>query len=222
MICVSLVENKVTSALSACERAAEVADLIEIRLDALEDPQVAPFFRVTEKPLLFTCRAREEGGFQELPLEKRLSLLKEAARSGAFAVDLELSSGREAVEELKQDLGKSRLILSFHDFSGTPSPEELQEKATEMKDLGAKWGKIVTTARRPEEALVSLSLIPWARRKLKFSLISFAMGEAGKFSRAVCLMLGSPLTYASLPRSCRAAPGQIPADKLREVLEILS
>ncbi len=222
MICVSLVENKVSSALSACERAAEVADLIEIRLDALEEPQVAPFFRVTEKPLLFTCRAREEGGFREFPLPERLSFLKEAARLGAYAVDLELACGQEAIEELKKDLGKTRLILSYHNFSGTPEEDELRQRAEEMKASGARWGKIVTTARRPEEALVTLSLIPWARRKLKFPLIAFAMGEAGKFSRAVCLLLGAPLTYASLPRSCRAAPGQIPADQLREVLEILS
>ncbi len=222
MICVSLVENKVSSALSACERASEVADVVEVRLDALEEPQVAPFFRVTEKPLLFTCRAREEGGFQDLPLEERLSLLKEASRLGAFAIDLELASGPEAIAEVKKGLQKTRLILSYHDFSGTPAEDELRGKAEEMKASGAKWGKIVTTARRPEEALITLSLISWAKRELKLPLIAFAMGEAGKFSRAVCLLLGSPLTYASLPRSCRAAPGQIPADQLREVLDILS
>ena len=218
MICVSLAGRDFPSALDLARKVASQADLFEIRLDALERPVIGPFFEHLSHPLIFTFRAKEEGGFREETLSLRLSLLKEAAQMGAMAVDLELAAGKEAISHLKEGLGKTKLILSFHDFEGSPSFSRLQEIATSMKRLGADWGKIVITARHPEEALEVLRLIPWAKKELGLPLIAFAMGEAGRFSRLVCLLLGAPLTYAAPEEGHQAAPGQITAARLKEML----
>ncbi len=218
MICVSLVEEDLTSAFALLPQAEKVADLIEIRLDALREPAVAPFLNLARKPLLFTFRAKEEGGFKEVPLEERLSFLKEAAKQGAFAVDLELSAGLEACRELRAFCKKAKLVLSFHDFSKTPPFEELTKIIKELKNAGAEVGKLVTTACTYEEALIPLNLIKLAQRRFSFPLISFAMGPKGRFSRVISLLLGAPWSYASFPGKAKAAPGQIPAPLMRELL----
>ena len=222
MICVSLVEEDLTQALDLLPRAEEVADLVEIRLDALKAPAVKPFLARAKKPLLFTYRAKNEGGFRESPLEERLFFLKEAASHGAFAVDLELAAGAEVIAELKTSCQETKLVLSHHDFSGTPGEEELRELVKELKDAGADVGKLVTTAHTYEEALAPLNLIIFAKRELSFPLISFAMGARGLYSRLVALLLGAPWSYASLPGRAQAAPGQIPAPLMRELLSHLT
>ena len=52
MICVSLVEKEEEAALAALTEAARVAQMAEIRLDALREPRVAPFLARAEIPLL--------------------------------------------------------------------------------------------------------------------------------------------------------------------------
>ena len=47
---------------------------------------------------------------------------------------------------------------------------------------------------------------------VKNKTIAFCMGEQGKFSRILCLHLGSPFTYVSLGKAI--APGQF---SLREI-----
>ncbi len=222
MICVSVAEGSLKGALLALKKAEGQADLFEIRLDALNDPSLAPFFETTKKPLLFTYRAREEGGFRQASLEERLALLKGAASLGAFAVDLELSAGEEAISALRGGLGETKLLLSFHDFEGVLPEDSLKEIACRMKALGADIGKIVVTARRPEEALIPLSLIPWARDELSLPLIAFAMGKAGVYSRVVALLLGAPWTYATLSGHRQAAPGQLEAQVLKGILKTLA
>jgi 3-dehydroquinate dehydratase type I len=52
------------------------------------------------------------------------------------------------------------------------------------------------------------------------NVISFCMGELGIFSRIMCVIAGSFLTYASLEE--RTAPGQINIKNMRDFLQILS
>ena len=67
MICVSVAERELVDALSALEAAERVADLCEIRLDALKNPVVLPFLERAQKGLIFTFRAVEEGGKRHYP-----------------------------------------------------------------------------------------------------------------------------------------------------------
>jgi 3-dehydroquinate dehydratase-1 len=83
-------------------------------------------------------------------------------------------------------------------------------------------GKIVTTARTPEDNLTVLSLIPWAKKNLGLPLVAFAMGPLGKLSRVAAPLLGAPYTYAALPGREKAAPGQLDAVSLKEIFKSLS
>lgn len=55
--------NSLPKSLSLVAQECSQADVIEIRLDGLDDKRPDPFLRATKTPLLFTNRADWEGGF---------------------------------------------------------------------------------------------------------------------------------------------------------------
>ena len=46
-------------------------------------------------------------------------------------------------------------------------------------------------------------------------LIAFSMGNFGRMSRLLCLLLGSPYTYVSLGKA--VAPGQFSVDEVKSI-----
>jgi len=73
-ICVSVAANEVARALELAAKAAPKASVLEIRLDALAKPEIAPFVEKLAVPLLFTCRPEWEGGSFTGTEEERFAL----------------------------------------------------------------------------------------------------------------------------------------------------
>jgi len=222
-ICVSISRSSVDEALGVLESCLHVADLFEIRLDALQSfPDLHVIRRATDRPLLFTCRPRWEGGMYEGGEEQRLQVLEQAVAAGADIVDLEL----RASEAMRSTLltacadGSCRLLLSWHDFGATPSSQGLESLFQQMYRSGASIGKIVTTARDFSDVLRVLNLQTEAQ-EMSFPLVAFCMGEIGKISRLATLELGGFMTYASPDAGTATAPGQLSAPALRQMLEML-
>ncbi len=214
-ICVSIGKTSPESALAQADGAAAKADVIEIRLDCLEDPVVTPFLSRVDAELLFTCRAAWEGGAYRGEEAARIALLTEAIAAGCAYVDLELRSPLQSWRQLRHSARSSatRLICSWHDFSTTPSCEDLVRIVTEMRRSGADIGKIVTMASSGSDALRVLALQERAA-EMDFPLIAFCMGEAGIISRVATLPLGGYMTYCAPEKGDVTAPGQICIDDL--------
>jgi 3-dehydroquinate dehydratase type I len=226
MICVSLAEPTCDALLRRLQQVAAKADLAEIRLDALTDAESLDFASLVKDrpcPLVFTNISSAEGGLFSGSEEERISLLKKAIFAGADYVDIELRTGpalRDAIVEEVRRTG-TRLIISYHDFSCTPAKEKLIEVFDSERRAGADIGKIVTMAEGPHDVLKVLSLHFKAMAE-GFPLIAFCMGSLGKMSRLACLALGGYLTYASPARGHEVAPGQIPLDDLRTMVDYLN
>lgn len=47
------------------------------------------------------------------------------------------------------------------------------------------------------------------------------MGSQGKHTRVVAPFYGSVLTYASIESNASAAPGQLPVDEVKKIMEML-
>ena len=219
-ICVSIACEKISEAIEAVRRSGVYADVIEIRLDRLVEPAVDPFVGIIEKPLLFTNRPLWEGGSFKGPEGERVALLLKAIRSGCALVDLELKAAPELRAEVLDVLIKydqTGLIISWHDFSGTPSGEELAEILAQQMESGAHIGKIVTTANDYRDILRILNLQTLAAEN-NFPLIAFCMGQTGMISRLATLKLGGYMTYCAPDGGAETAPGQMPLSLLREML----
>ncbi len=217
-VCIPIVETTVEKALIAIKKVNRWADLIELRADYLKRVKLALLLENRRKPFIVTNRRREEGGKYKGEERKRVSVLQEAIDLGADYVDVELATERSFLQGLIRNKKGTQVILSFHDFRGTPSPKELQRLFGQMVRLEADVTKIVSFARSWEDNLSILSLIPLAKAR-KQKIVAFCMGEKGKVSRLFSPFLGAAWTYASLNKSRASAPGQLTVRELKGIWE---
>jgi len=134
--------------------------------------------------------------------------------SRARAVDVEIETAESPGARFEMFRGERRLMLSYHNFEGTPGMEAVLAR---MSRIPADAYKLVTTARKPSDNFRLLSL---ARTHPRMPLVLLAMGETGFPSRVLSTVFGGLFTYAA-PRSAEGtAAGQISARQLRQVYRI--
>ena len=146
-------------------------------------------------------------------------LLDQAAAAGFEFVDIDLSSNRSepTIKELKSH--GAQLILSYHDYSKTPSMDELGKVLDAERKVGGDVCKIVTTALVQRDNLTVLNFV--GNEAGGTRLVAFAMGEHGIPSRILSPLFGAEFTFASLTEESKTAEGQLSIDKLRNAWQIL-
>ncbi|HET6491244.1 MAG TPA: type I 3-dehydroquinate dehydratase [Syntrophales bacterium] len=225
MICISIVPGTNEEALSLLGKVLPAAELVELRIDRIEKPDLPMLLYAGKGRILVTNRRREEGGFFARSENRRMALLHEAVGLGAGIVDIEAGTGPGAVNALAGSIrakgGKTRLIVSHHDMKGTPTLRTLEKRLKTCRLLGADIVKIVTRANAVEDNLRVLEIIPQALG-MGQDIAAFCMGDKGRLSRVAAPLLGSCISYASLEEGAESAPGQLTADQMRSVLRILT
>ncbi len=221
-LCVAIGCANLQDAVKAARDAVLTADVVEIRLDMIESPRVAPFFHMQQGELLFTNRASWEGGSYVGSEEQRTDMLIEAVSLGADYIDLELLAPRESREKVLAAVKETRtkLIVSLHNFKETPQQESLEEILTLLLESGADIGKIITMAEQPQDNLRLLSLLPKAK-DLNFPLIAFAMGQVGVMSRVATTAFGGYMSYCSADGEQLTAPGQLGIGAMRQIYQLI-
>lgn len=190
------------------DAASRDADLVELRLDTVEGPDVAGALAGRQRPVIVTCRAAWEGGHFRGAEEERLRLLEQAWRAGAEFVDVEFAAWDRA-PWIGQARGE-RLVVSHHDFAGVPADVETRFAA--MTRTGAAVVKLAVTAAALADPIPLLRLTAPAPQRH----VLLAMGAAGLVTRLLPGRFGSAWTYAG----DAVAPGQIPARRMREEFRV--
>ncbi|MCI5164986.1 MAG: type I 3-dehydroquinate dehydratase [Candidatus Electrothrix sp. GM3_4] len=230
-ICVSLAGADVAALVTQARQITGRADVIEVRMDSMQHPDVLACCAALDKPLLFTNRPNWEGGAFSGTEEQRINPLLEAVQQQAAYVDWELRADESLRNRLQEAMsgGPTRMILSWHDFETTPPQAELEDVLAQMMESGACTGnvvgkiigKIVTTAHTPEDALRVFRLQEQAKAA-NFPLSCFCMGEPGRITRLATLYLGGYMTYACLNDAQATAPGQLSLDQLQKLTTLLA
>lgn len=224
MICIPVVAKTNERALERMAAALPVADLVELRIDHIEGVDLETLLSAKKGPVLVTARRREEGGSFAGDEKERISLLHEAVRLRADLVDVELSTddvlAGTLLEEIRKRGNRTKLIVSYHDFKWTPPYRTLQQICDRCVGKGADIVKIVTFANSVEDNITILRLIAWAHGKEK-AIVAHCMGEKGTVSRVMAPLFGSYLTFASLNKGEKSAPGQLTAREMRDIFGIL-
>jgi len=220
-VCVAVSATDAAGIADMVEPVSNCVDVIEVRLDGMEHPDVAGCCSHLHHPLLFTNRPIWEGGAFTGAEEERLKPLVAAVHLEAAYVDFEFRAEQQLRQLLLAEVSQSstQLILSWHDFKGTPGEEELTGILTQMQASGADIGKIITTAHDASDVLRVLSLQEKAGA-MQFPLSTFCMGESGRISRFSTLYLGGYMTYVAISEEQATAPGQFSAlhfNKLRSL-----
>jgi 3-dehydroquinate dehydratase-1 len=176
-----------------------------------------------EVPLLFTRRSPREGG-RPVPISEPevLGLYEAVCASGSVdLVDYELCNAAEDVRRVREASrsGGVKLVLSYHDFERTPPAAALRRKFLDAERMGADAAKVAVMPRSLHDVLALLSATLQADEELRIPLISVSMGPHGSLTRMCGWMFGSTLTFAIGKGS--SAPGQVPIEDLRAVIELL-
>lgn len=207
-ICAVVTENDMQRAHDA----ESITDLFELRLDLIGNDWEEIAARL-HKPWIAANRDLIHGGKWIGSEDDRIAELYKAVELGADLVDIEM--GTEGLSDIAARIKeKTRCIISFHDWEGTPSLDTLASIVQQQIDADADICKVVTTARTFEDNITMLRLIkkfPWA------DIIAFAMGTEGLFSRILSPLAGGYLTYASLKQGGESAPGQIMLEEMHSI-----
>ena len=220
-ICIALGFPDTETLLSHAHREIESGEtFLEFRLDYLADPlagvqAIRGFLKAhPEATLLATCRRHQNHGRFNGSIEEQIEILGHAIDAGARAIDIEIESAEPAHLAVEHLRGKAWLILSFHNFSGTPALEPVLKRMTKIP---ADAYKVVTTARKPSDNYRVLSL---ARSNPRTPLVMLAMGEPGLATRVLSPSQGAVYTYAAPNSAEGTAPGQINARLLRQLYRV--
>ncbi len=217
MICIPIVGPTQKKSLEDIAAAESLADIIELRIDLMDDYDLDVLLTASKKPSIVTNRNKREGGQFSGSEEERIELLKQAMASGAEYVDIETSTPKELLKPFLESKRKSKVILSYHNFTDTP--EEIGRFYELMCAMPADILKIVTYARDITNNLDLFDLILRSKIDDK-KLIALCMGEKGEVSRILSPLLGGFLTFGSLETGKETAPGQITGTTLKNIYRV--
>jgi 3-dehydroquinate dehydratase/shikimate dehydrogenase len=181
------------------------ADLVELRLDTVDRPDVDGALAGRHSPVIVTCRPTWEGGFFQGTEEERLAILERALEAGAEFVDVEWKALTPA---FAGGACRERIVVSMHDFESLPG--DLESRVLAMGATGAGTVKVAVMAHRLADSLALLGVSK--RRGAPTSVI--AMGEAGVATRVLAARFGSCWSYAA--DDAAVAPGQLSARRMHE------
>lgn len=210
-ICASITRrDDLTLAQAVVDRVA----LYEVRIDLVGEawPDVAAGL---SRPWIACNRLASQGGACRCGEKERLAVLLRAVEFGAAMVDIEMCAPG-AAEFVASVSGRARIIVSHHDFLSTAEEESLAHVVRLQRSMGADVCKVVTTARRADDAATVLQL---ARRFAGQGVVTFAMGPLGMVSRVLAPLAGASFTYASLASGHESAPGQLTVEALCAIYE---
>lgn len=216
--CVSIAEKTPKKLKQTLAKALKKSDYAEIRFDFLNPNSVPDALHLIRKDLrrcVSTLRPIREGGKFSGSEKNRVSIIKLIAEYDPFLLDIEYDTLRKNknLQRYLKSTGTCTLV-SWHNFKQTPDISVLKKKLLEMKKFSNNI-KIVTMAKSINDGSRILSLY---NNSKNVKLIAFSMGNFGKMSRLLCLLLGSPYTYVSLGKPI--APGQFSLDEVKSIFTI--
>jgi len=182
-------------------------ELVELRLDYIQGAvQVKRLLKDRPCPSIITCRRTADGGRWNQGEDARMLLLRTAIVEGADYVDIE-----DDIAAKVPRYGKTKRIISHHDFHKTPS--DLVALHKKLADMDADIVKIATMANHPMDNLRMLGMV----RAAKIPTVGICMGEIGVPTRILAGRFGSPFTYATFHDDRVLAPGQIGWRQMRDL-----
>ena len=232
LFCIPLVATDMASLVDQATVAVQLKpDLIEWRADFFHGAsadllrEAAGELRALagDAAIIFTLRAKSEGGVQDLSQPVRRELIEAVLRTRTIDIlDLELANEPAFLEELMavaRSCG-TRVLLAMHNFAETPERDVLFDHIRAMKELGTDIAKIAVMPRTADDVLRLLQVTARARCEFPdLPLATMSMGALGSITRVAGFLYGSDMAFAV--GKAASAPGQIPIEDARRATDLL-
>lgn len=193
-------------------------DIVELRVDGLQDQRGWEKLLLKRPPVILTNRPEREGGLFKGEERDRVKLLLDGIKRGVPCIDIELSTPKKLRERLTSAARRSgtTVLMSHHDLPTTQSPNVLVDIVGKITEAGGDIAKIVTFAKNSDDAFRMLDFLIRMQGKKTIPIVAFAMGDAGRITRLVAPIFGSPFVYA-VARD-KTAPGQFDVATTKKIL----
>ncbi len=156
--------------------------------------------------LIATFRRQEGGGLFQGSREEQIAILARAARSGCGWCDVEIETAKHMPKRaLTRALSPARVVVSHHDFRGTP-----RNLAGIVGRLELAGGQAIKIAAHCRSVSDNARICELAGRR--HNVVAIPMGEFGLAGRVLSLRMGSALAYAAVQQA--TAPGQLSLDAM--------
>ncbi|WP_455391992.1 type I 3-dehydroquinate dehydratase [[Eubacterium] cellulosolvens] len=231
LICVTLLEESASKYVqAAAECKSKGADLIEIRLDYLQErlslnilKKLAAIKTQVGLPIILTLRPTWEGGKFDKYEERRLDILGDGITSGFDYIDLELKVDeprRLKLIELAKKHGV-KTIISHHNFEHTPKWKNIFNKLKDCAATGGDIAKVVyyTKSINDVKDIIKAGL---AAKNLDYKFTIMGLGPFGHITRLFGPVLGCKIVYSAITEGSEAVEGQIEVGTLIELWNILN
>lgn len=208
----------------------EKVDIVEWRGDFFKDildiDKVLEVLQILRKslnntPIIFTFRTKKEGGQKEISLDYYYLLNKTIGDLKIVdIIDIEVFSNLEKIQRLIKSIQEEGtfVIGSSHDFSKTPSEEEMISKLKQLENLGADILKLAVMPKDSDDVLRLLNMTNKMKSHINKPIVTISMGSLGLISRISGELFGSSISFGALDE--KSAPGQIPVDNLFNILSL--
>ena len=208
MLCVTIARTRHKHTIAEHLQVAEQgAKLVELRLDYIgRSIDLSRLLKNRPTPVVLTCRRKEDGGRWDRTEEERLMLLRSAIAMGVEYVDLE-----EDIATKIPRYGKTKRIVSVHNFEGTPV--DLQTIHSGLAKLDADIVKIAVQANSFGDTIRMLELM----KSASVPTIGISMGDYGTPSRILATRYGAPFTFCVFSADRKVAPGQLSFDQMKSI-----
>lgn len=173
-------------------------------------------------PLLMTFRTSKEGGEKTIEPDAYAELNIKAAQTGYVdLIDVEIFTGDDIVKKIIDGAHAAgvKVIASNHDFFKTPAKADIIYRLRKMQDMNADIPKIAVMPQSSKDVLTLLTVTESWKETGKTPVITMSMAGEGLISRLCGEIFGSAVTFGAAGKS--SAPGQIDAEELRRILEII-
>lgn len=188
------------------------ADVLEFRIDALDNPNFKDIQEIIEEinfPMIATNRISSEGGSFKGTEEERIDILLKCAHLVDY-VDIELQSDDKYIKQI-HDTGVTT-IVSYHDFHKTPEINEIMyivEKEQKLGDIA----KVAFMPNDLDDTLKILAILSHCE-----NTIAISMSDLGSYTRVMASKFDSPITFAA--GTDVTAPGQIDIETMKSLLNM--
>jgi 3-dehydroquinate dehydratase/shikimate dehydrogenase len=213
MICITVTPVSRQLAKVDLLNAARHGDIVELCLDHLaKKPDVHDLISAVTKPVIVSCRRREDGGHWTGTEDARLLLLRQSIAAGPAYIELDLATAPKVPR-----YGAVKRVISFTCLDGpvTDIPRIFDEAARHDADVVKyTWPTPTLDDAWPLMAAVT--------QKRTLPIVGMGMGKAEITFSLLGQKYGSPWIYAALEHGMEAHDGQATVFELNETYDFRS
>jgi len=219
MLCIPIQPRSLKELKQKAKKAGQKeVDLIEVWIDHLPKKLDAKsIVEVCPKPVIIVNKSRKEKGSWKGTEKDRIERLKQFALPGVAYIDVGIDTDTKLIKSLVKAKKRAKIIISYHNFTKTPSGASLKEKVKRGFAHGDNMVKIATYAQKPHDNFIALSLLATEKKPLA----AMCMGKEGKVSRVLGERFGSALTFTALDSKAKSAPGQLTIEEYKRFDSLL-